>query len=269
MDKNVNIIEQVIKSEGVVFVGLGLLFILIAIVVGVFKQTWLIAGINTTPKEKLAKMDLEYVAKYFGLFFGIFGGIVIISPFIFAYLGFMNYFHGFFITSTLGFCTFLILYFNVFKRKRIYSKIDTKQTKSIDVQTNKWLKIIPATIIIATTVAIPIMFYFSFKDPKVKYDSDTFQLIGVYGVNISFAEISKIDTIVWREMPTISRRTNGFSFSNVSRGHFRTTDGEKIRMSIYRGVSPVIKIVEQNGSVYYINRKNADETRQMFNRLKN
>ena len=51
MDKLVSVIEQVIKSNNIVVVGIGLLFILIAIVVGVFKQTWLIAGVNTMPKE--------------------------------------------------------------------------------------------------------------------------------------------------------------------------------------------------------------------------
>jgi len=126
MDKIVNVFEQVIKSGDVIVVGVGILIILIAIVVGVFKQTWLIAGINTMSKEKLAKMDLEYVAKYFGLFFGIFGGIVTLSPFIFTYLNIMEYFFGFFMISTLGFCAFLILYFNVFKRKRIYNKKDTE-----------------------------------------------------------------------------------------------------------------------------------------------
>jgi hypothetical protein len=270
MDK-VNIIEQVSKSGGFVFVGIGLLFILIAVVVGVFKQTWLIAGVNTMPKEKLAKMDLDYLGKYFGLFFGLFGGIVVISPFIFAYLSIMKYFPGFFMVATLGFCAFVILYFNVIKRKRIYNK-HTGHIEAVphqkDISSKNWRKIIPVAITIATTVAVLVMFYFSYKDPRIKFDSTAFKLKGVYGVNISFTEISKVDTIVWREMPAISRRTNGFSFSKVSRGYFRTSDGEKIHLSINRGISPVIRVVEQNGSVYYINRRNVSETRQIFNKLK-
>ena len=270
MDK-VNVIEQVSKSGGFVFVGIGLLFILIAVVVGVFKQTWLIAGVNTMPKEKLAKIDLDYLGKYFGLFSGIFGGIVLISPFIFAYLNIMKYFPGFFIVATLGFCAFAILYFNVFKRKRIYNK-NPGQTEAVpqrmDISLKNWRIITPVAIVIVTTVTIMVMFYFSYNDPKIKFDSTSFKLKGVYGVNISFTEISKVDTIVWREMPAILRRTNGFSFSKVNRGYFRTSDGEKTHLSITRGISPVIRIVERNGSVYYINRKNVSETRQIFNKLK-
>ncbi|MDR0348755.1 MAG: DUF3784 domain-containing protein [Tannerella sp.] len=264
MNKAVNIIEQVIKSGDVVFVGVGILFILIAIVVGVFKQTWLISGVNTMPKEKLAKMDLEYVAKYFGLFFGIFGGIVTLSPFIFIYLNIMKYFGNFFMISTLGFCAFLILYFNVIKRKRIYNKTNTGQTQPMDVLTKKRRKF----ILIAIVAPVLLLIYFiSYKEPKVEIDTNAFKLKGVYGVNLPFPEIAEADTIVWSKMPAISIRTNGVSLNKVNRGKFKTTDGEKIHLSIYRGVSPVIRIVGQDASVYYINRKNAAETRQIFKKI--
>jgi hypothetical protein len=91
---------------------------------------------------------------------------------------------------------------------------------------------------------------------------------GIYGVNIPFSEISEADTIAWREMPAISIRTNGISLFKVSRGHFRPTAGDKIRLSVHRGVSPVIRMVDHRGAVYYINRKNPTETRQIFNKLK-
>lgn len=124
MDKTVNIIEQVFNSQDVTFVAIGLLFVLIAIVVGVFKQTWLIAGINTMSKEKRDTMNMDYVAKYVGLFFGIFGGIMILSVFICTYLNVMNYFNRLITIAIVSFCVFLILYFNVFKRKRIYNKFN-------------------------------------------------------------------------------------------------------------------------------------------------
>jgi len=263
MDKTVNIIEQVIKSNNVVIVGVGLLFILIAIVVGVFKQTWLIAGVNTMPKEKLAKMDLDYMAKYFGLFFGIFGGMIILGVFICTYLNMMNYFHRFMPIAIFAFCGFIILYFNVIKRKRIYNKMDTSQTQPMDVTTKKWRRLIP----IAIVVPVGLLIYFGYKEPKVQIDANAFILKGLYGINLPFSEIVEADTIVWSKMPAISIRTNGISLNKVNRGKFRTVDSEKVHLSIHRGVSPVIRIVEQDGSVYYINRKNATETRQIFKKL--
>lgn len=262
MDK-VNFFEQVVKSGNVVVLGIGLLFILIAIVVGVFKQTWLIAGVNTMPKKEKEKMDLDYVAKYFGLFFGIFGGIMILGVFICTYLNIMKYFHRFMFIAILAFCAFLILFFNVIKRKRIYNKNGTGQTKPMNIKTKKWQRF----LLIAIVVPVGLLIYFGYKEPKVIIDTNTLKLKGLYGVNLPFTEIAEADTIVWSKMPAISIRTNGISLDKVHRGKFKTTNGEKINLSIHSGISPVIRIVAQDGSVYYINRKNATETRQIFKKL--
>jgi len=263
MDKTINIIEQVIKSDGIVAIGAGLLFIIIAIVVGVFKQTWLISGINTMSKEKKAQMDLDYIAKYFGLFFGIFGGIIILGVFICTYFNVMNYFQHFMPIAIIVFCAFIILFFNVIKRKRIFNKEVTTQSQPINVSINKWRAILPISIV----AIVGFFTYYGYKEPKVIIDTNTFKLKGLYGINLPFTEITAADTIVWSKMPSISIRTNGISLNNVNRGKFRTTNGETIHLSIYSGVSPVIRIVERNGSVYYINRKNTTETRQIFKEI--
>ena len=271
MNEIINVIEQVIKND-VVVVEIGLLFIIVAIVVGVFKQTWLIAGINTMSREKKAKMDLDYLGKYFGLFFGIFGGIIILSVFICTYLNIMNYFHRFIPIAIIVFCAFLILYFNVIKRKRIYTASNVEQTGQTEADLrpiNISKKILQASIAIVIIAFVGFTTYWGYKEPKVEIDSNAFALKGMYGVNLPFAEITETDTITWDKMPAISIRTNGISLNKVNRGKFKTTDGDNIYMSIYSGVSPVIRIVKQDGSVYYINRKNADETRQIFNTLKN
>ena len=122
MDKLIDVIKQVIASQvDVVFVAIGLLFILIAIVVGVFKQYWLIAGVNTASKKDLAKIDLEYVGKYFGIFLGIYGFSIFISPFIFRYLNIMRYFHNFFLIATIFLVVFMFVY-GYIKKDRINKK---------------------------------------------------------------------------------------------------------------------------------------------------
>jgi hypothetical protein len=128
----------------------------------------------------------------------------------------------------------------------------------------KWFTIFP----IAITVSVGLIVYLGYKEPAVEIKSNALKLKGLYGVNILFSEIAEADTIVWREMPAIALRTNGISLNKVHRGKFRTTQDKKIHLNIYSGISPVIRIVEQNGSVYYINRKSAEETRQIFNNLK-
>ena len=136
----------------------------------------------------------------------------------------------------------------------------------MDIPTKNRRKFIPI-VVVASTAIVGLYIYLGYKEPKVEFDSNAFKLKGIYGVNIPFAEIARVDTIRWREMPAISIRTNGISLFKVHRGNFRTTDGEKIRLSIYRGTKPVIRIVDHQGKAYYINRKDAAETRQIFNQL--
>ena len=113
--------KQVFKSGDIWVAVVGLLFIVIAIVIGVFKQYWLIAGVNTAPKKELEKIDLEYVGKYCGIFLGILGLSFMLSPFIFRYLNIMNYFHYFIPITTFAFVGFMFLY-GYLKKGRIYKK---------------------------------------------------------------------------------------------------------------------------------------------------
>lgn len=132
-----------------------------------------------------------------------------------------------------------------------------------DIPAKSWHRLI--TVIIIAVVAL--ILYLGYREPTVEFNSSAFKLKGMYGVNIPFAEIAEVDTINWQEMPAISIRTNGISLFQVNRGRFRTVDGDYVRLSVYSGVSPVIRIVDRNNIVYYVNRKNPVETRQIFNQL--
>ncbi len=126
-----------------------------------------------------------------------------------------------------------------------------------------WRKWIPVAIIIIVVVIT----HLAYREPKVEINPNAFRLKGLFGINIPFAGINGTDTISWREIPAISVRTNGISLFKVHRGRFRTTDGDKIRLSINSGVNPVIRVADSNGTVYYINRKNPTETREIFNKI--
>jgi len=69
----------------------GSALIILGIIIPTFRLYWLIAGVNTAPKEELRKIDLKYVGKYFGIFIGGLGLLLILNPFIFSYLGLKSY----------------------------------------------------------------------------------------------------------------------------------------------------------------------------------
>ena len=139
------------------------------------------------------------------------------------------------------------------------------------VQTIKTSRVYPRALYIVpfviTVLFVFSMFYAISLDPQFVFTSSTFQIRGASGINIPFAQITEIDTIARHEMPRISIRTNGVSFSKVHRGNYRTVNGENIRLNINLGSNIVIRIIDHNGKAYYINRKSEDETKQLFDTL--
>jgi hypothetical protein len=132
---------------------------------------------------------------------------------------------------------------------------------------SKWLILAPFAIMFVISIPVALIIYMGYKEPNVSFESSTFRLQGIYSINIPISEITKVDTLSWPEMPAFWR-TNGFAFSKVNRGHYKTTKDDNAYMNVHSGVNPVIRIVDKQGVVYYINRKNADETRQIFNKIK-
>lgn len=108
--------------------------------------------------------------------------------------------------------------------------------------------------------------YLGYREPAVDIDSTTFRLKGGGEFSLSLAEISQVDTIAWSEMP-VFYRTKGLSFLLVNRGDFKTKAGDKIRLSVNAGGKLVIRLIDIQGSVYYVNWKNIDKTMKVFNEL--
>ena len=94
MGKIINVIEQIINSKNIWVVVIGLLFILLGVAIGVFKQTWLIAG--SSALSYMEENVVDYLAIFFGLFAGILGGIIFLGMFICAYfnINFKDYFNS-------------------------------------------------------------------------------------------------------------------------------------------------------------------------------
>ena len=111
--------------------------------------------------------------------------------------------------------------------------------------------------------------YFGFKDPHVNCTSTSFEIRRMWGMSLMLSEVDKIDTIAWKDMPHITLRTDGISLLGVNRGSFKTKNEENIRLSVKCGISPVIRIEDKEGKLYYVNRKNPEETRDIYQSLIN
>ena len=151
---------------------------------------------------------------------------------------------------------------------KLIGQPETVDKNEVDAKTD-WQRKITTIVLPFFLVFITVSIFCTYMERRIICDETHFQLNGIYGVSIGMDYIAAADTIMWKEMPEISMRSNGVSLPGVHRGYFRTQDGGKIKLNVRTGVNPVIRIIENDGKVHYINRKNPEETRQIFEKLQN
>jgi hypothetical protein len=113
-------VKQVISDFKIdLIVGSGI--VLMGVIVPVFRLYWLIAGINTTPKEELKKMDLKYIGKYFGICMSVLGFLMILNPFVFSYFGLKQYIPFIQLITVFAVVGFMFVFGRI-KKNRIYKQ---------------------------------------------------------------------------------------------------------------------------------------------------
>lgn len=113
-------IKQVISDFKVdLIVGSGIM--IMGVIVPVFKLYWLIAGINTTPKEELKKLDLKFIGKYFGICMSVLGLLMILNPFVFSYFGLKPYMPYIQLITVFTIIAFMFVFGRI-KKNRIYKQ---------------------------------------------------------------------------------------------------------------------------------------------------
>ena len=80
MGEIINVIEQVINSKDFGAVIMGLLFIVIGILIIVFKPHWILTG-----GQYFNEREEDYALIFLGFFFGFFGGMMSLGVFVCRY----------------------------------------------------------------------------------------------------------------------------------------------------------------------------------------
>ena len=123
MDKIIDYTKQLYTSHELGIAAFGGIFIFIGIITVVFKEPGLIAGVNTMSEKELAKINLNSVTRFCGICFCILGLFMVLNPLIFDCLN-VSQENRIKISPIVivSFIVFMVLYLNVFKRKRFYKK---------------------------------------------------------------------------------------------------------------------------------------------------
>lgn len=234
------------------YLGIGVLFILIGLAVHVFKWYFLIAGYNTMPKEKKAKVDTAGLGRLMGIYAYINGGMFLLIG-VLQVLGFAPRLEpviAFFLLSTL----YLLV-----RAQKYDGNIYDRTGK---LRPGAWKQLaLPAGTFAVVVIATAALLFLTVQPTQVTIQEEGLQIHGLYGDlypwdSIEAARLSD-------ELPTIEMRTNGAAWGAHLKGHFRTAEYGPVKLFVNADVPPFIYLETDQGIVIF-NLDSAAETEQLF-----
>ncbi len=234
---------------------LGMFFIIIGLMVHVFKWYFLISGYNTMSKEKKVNVDTEGLGRLMGIYLYFNGGVFTIMAILLA-LGFKP-------VHTPAIVLFVIstIYLLIKAQKydgNIYDK-DGKLCKGAGKEL-----IIPAVIGFVTLIFVAVLMFFSSQSTKVNILEAGIEIKGMYGDVYTWESIKTVDLTT--ELPTIEMRTNGSALGSNLKGHFRTKELGSVMLFVNTKKPPFIYLETDDGPIIF-NLKNEEETKEIFKEI--
>lgn len=127
-------------------------------------------------------------------------------------------------------------------------------------QTFTTSKIVSIVSVIVVLLLIPVVYSYQ-RDLEVSITQNGMGIGGMYGEELTWQEITEVS--MSNTLPSIDRKTNGFSLGAVKLGNFKTTDGQSIKLFTHSAENH-IRLVKTDNMVYYLSCKNKDATDKLF-----
>lgn len=105
------------------------------------------------------------------------------------------------------------------------------------------------------------------QETKIHTNQNGLVIEGMYGLTVSFSDITQVDTV--SSLPKIGIRTNGYAFGKTKTGNFRLTDGQDVKLYIKNGFPPYIRAQSKLNKPIYINFEDTKRTVDLYNDLVN
>lgn len=109
-------------------------------------------------------------------------------------------------------------------------------------------------------VAAPIV-YICNADLDVTFGKDRMEIAGIYGTAIRYSDVAKVTEC--ESLPAISYRSNGFSLDNVNLGHFKTKNGQTVRLFTH-SKKFFIRIETKGGDCLYLSKERPAATKRLY-----
>jgi len=231
----------------VMSLNLGLFFIGLGFLVKAFPD--LIAGYNTMSKEQKANVDIQGLSSFMRNVFIVIGLVIIAGNFLSRLFGFPM------IASSLNFIIpFVGIPFAIVKAQ----KFDHNKPGSKSKMTYFALGFV--------VLSVTGLLYFGTTPAKIEINGESIHISGMYGIELTGGDIQEIT--MREKLPSIIKRTNGFSFGSSNKGNFKLEEFGKCKLFLQSESGPNLVLIEKNGEKIILNRKNKNETEQVFENIK-
>jgi len=237
------------------YIIIGVFFIVIGLLVHVFKWYFLISGYNTMSKEKKANVDTEGLGRLMGMYSYVNGGVFIVVG-VLHVLG-----QKLVLTPAIVFFCISTVYLLI-KAQKYDGNIYDENGK---LRKGAWKQFaLPVGIIFVTLIFVAALMFFSSQPTKVTILEEGIQIHGMYGDVYTWDSIEAVKLM--EELPAIEMRTNGSALGSNLKGHFRTRELGSVKLFVNTQKPPFIYLETDDG-VTIFNMNNSDETLEIFREI--
>ena len=215
---------------------ISILFVGIGFIVTDNNAKYLLSGYNTMSETAKSNFDIKSYIPYFRRFH--------------IYLGFSLFLIGlllYYFVNPDWTAVFMVLYpilayvYFIAKGGKFLKQKDSKQKRK---------RMLAMGIMLATLFGLSGMFLYSLRDNTIVIKDHVIEIKGDYGIELKIDDIKTI--VLVDSIPNLSKKLNGFALTNVKKGDFETTSGEKIKLLINVMSRPFLYIqMKDNFRIYY------------------
>lgn len=227
---------------GLVLVGLGFL---------VKAMPEFIAGYNTMSKEQKSNVDIGGLSSYLKKGLIIVGVFIIIGYYLFSSFGLYTLANSMVVISLFVGTTLLIVNARKFDRNKTGKKA-----------------VVVCILLGVAALFVAGLFYSGSKPVELIVNNQSLIIRGMYGFEVPIRNIQEVRLV--ENIPTITARTNGYSFGTTKKGYFNLEEYGNCRLFLCSDSSPYLIVTEDSGSITIINfeeRKSTETTYQELKRL--
>lgn len=121
-------------------------------------------------------------------------------------------------------------------------------------------------ILVLIVLGLTVAFFLGTKESEISLENNALEIGGMYGIIIP---IDSIEEVTLRdEIPTVRNKINALSMLGFKKGTFRMDEIERARLFLHSEKSPYIQITTKE-EIIFINYKNPEKTRSVYQEIKN